>query len=119
MQLQPAMKQFIHFGLLIATATAVSTSAAQFKIGAHNFTLVVKTAPNRENAILFLEYLAGDSAQRYFTQGNNEWPAVPSTPLDNPALNALGKFRQDTQNVSTFGKNQPNAQKILDRAGWK
>lgn len=80
---------------------------------------VIKTAPHRENAILFLEYLAGDSAQRYFTEGNNEWPAVPSVPVDNPALNALGKFRQDTQNVAAFGRNQPNAQKLLDRAGWK
>lgn len=80
---------------------------------------VIKTAPHRENAVLFLEYLASDSAQRYFTEGNNEWPAVPTAPVDNPALAALGKFRQDTQNVSTFGKNQPAAQKLLDRAGWK
>ena len=80
---------------------------------------VLKAAPHRDNAVRFLEYLASDSAQRYFTEGNNEWPAVPSVPLDNPALSALGKFRQDTQNVSTFGRNQPNAQKLLDRAGWK
>jgi len=80
---------------------------------------VVKSAPHRDNAIRFLEYLASDSAQQYFTQGNNEWPAVPTVALNNPALNALGKFRQDTQNVANFGRNQPNAQKILDRAGWK
>ncbi|MFM9969998.1 MAG: Fe(3+) ABC transporter substrate-binding protein [Burkholderiales bacterium] len=80
---------------------------------------VLRNAPHRDNAILFLEYLASDSAQRYFTEGNNEWPAVPSVPVDNPALAALGKFRHDTQNVAIFGRNQPNAQKILDRAGWK
>ena len=80
---------------------------------------VVKSAPHRDNAIRFLEYLASDSAQRYFTEGNNEWPAVPTVALNNPALSALGKFRQDTQNVSNFGRNQPAAQKILDRAGWK
>ena len=80
---------------------------------------VIKTAPHRDNAILFLEYLSGDSAQRHFTEGNNEWPAVPTVAIDNTALAALGKFRQDTQNVATFGKNQPAAQKLLDRAGWK
>ncbi len=80
---------------------------------------VVKSAPNRDNAIRFLEYLASDPAQRYFTEGNNEWPAVASAPLDNPALSALGQFRQDTLNVAALGRNQPIAQKLLDRAGWK
>ena len=80
---------------------------------------VVKTAPHRDNAILFLEYLASDTAQRYFTEGNNEWPAVSTVTIDNTALSALGKFRQDTQNVAAFGKNQPTAQKLLDRAAWK
>ena len=37
---------------------------------------VLKNAPNREAAIKFLEYLASDEAQRYFADGNNEWPAV-------------------------------------------
>ena len=80
---------------------------------------VVKSAPHKENAIRFLEYLASDSAQQYFTEGNNEWPAVATVALNNPALAALGRFRQDTQNVAVFGRNQPAAQKLLDRAGWK
>ena len=80
---------------------------------------IIKTAPHRDNAILFLEYLASDSAQRHFTEGNNEWPAVATVAIENTALGALGKFRHDTQNIAAFGKNQPNAQKLLDRAGWK
>ncbi len=80
---------------------------------------VMKNAPNRDNAVKFLEYLAGDEAQRYFADGNNEWPAVPTTQISNPALNALGKFRYDTQNIAVLGRNQPEAQKIYDRAGWK
>ena len=80
---------------------------------------VLKNAPNRDNAIRFLEYLAGDEAQRYFADGNNEWTAVPNVTVNNPALNALGKFRYDGQSVATLGKNQPLAQKIFDRVGWK
>ena len=80
---------------------------------------VVKNAPHRENAIKFLEYLAGDSAQRYFADGNNEWPAVPSVKVDNPVLNALGDFKRDRVNVAVLGKNQPNSQKIYDRVAWK
>jgi iron(III) transport system substrate-binding protein len=80
---------------------------------------VVKNAPHRENAIKFLEYLASDSAQRYFADGNNEWPVVPSVKVENPVLNALGDFKRDRVNVAVLGKNQPSSQKIYDRVAWK
>jgi iron(III) transport system substrate-binding protein len=69
--------------------------------------------------VRFLEYLASDEAQRYFADGNNEWPAVPSVKIDNPVLSQLGDFKRDTINVSVLGKNQPNSQKIYDRVAWK
>jgi len=80
---------------------------------------VLKNAPNRDNAVRFLEYLASDDAQRYFADGNNEWPAVPTVQVTNPVFAALGPFRQDTQSVFEYGKNQPVAQRIFDRVGWK
>jgi len=80
---------------------------------------VLKTAPNKENAIKFLEYLASDQAQVYFADGNNEWPSVPTVKTSNPALEALGKFKAETVNVGVLAKNQPIVQKIYDRAGWK
>jgi iron(III) transport system substrate-binding protein len=80
---------------------------------------VVKNAPHRENAVKFLEYLASDGAQRYFADGNNEWPAVASVKVDNPVLNALGDFKRDRVNVAVLGKNQPSSQKIYDRVAWK
>jgi iron(III) transport system substrate-binding protein len=80
---------------------------------------VIKTAPHRAAAVRFLEYLASDEAQTYFANGNNEWPVVKGAPLDNPALASLGTFKADTLNVGALGKNQPLAQKIFDRVGWK
>jgi iron(III) transport system substrate-binding protein len=80
---------------------------------------VLKHAPNREAAIRFLEYLASDEAQRYFADGNNEYPAVAGVRTDNPALAALGSFKADTLNVGALGRNQPAAQKVFDRAGWR
>jgi iron(III) transport system substrate-binding protein len=80
---------------------------------------VLKNAPNREAAIKFLEYLASDEAQRYFADGNNEWPVVASVKLENPVLNALGDFKRDRLNVAVFGRNQPNSQEIYDRVAWK
>ena len=80
---------------------------------------VMKNAPNRVAAVRFLEYLASDEAQRYFADGNNEWPVVASVKLDNPALKTFGAFKQDALNVAVLGRNQPNAQKIYDRVAWK
>lgn len=80
---------------------------------------VLKNAPHKDAAIAYLEYLAGDEAQSYFANGNNEWPVVKSVPLDNPELASLGTFKADTLNISVLGKNQPLAQKIFDRVGYK
>ena len=80
---------------------------------------VLKHAPNREAAIKFLEYLASDDAQRYFADGNNEWPAVAGVKADNPVLNSFAEFKRDTLNVAVLGRNQPGSQRIYDRVAWK
>ena len=80
---------------------------------------VMKHAPNREAAVKFLEYLASDEAQRYFADGNNEWPIVAAVKVDNPVLTQFGAFKQDALNVAVLGRNQPGSQKIYDRVAWK
>jgi iron(III) transport system substrate-binding protein len=80
---------------------------------------VLKHAPHRDAAISFLEYLASDEAQRYFADGNNEWPVVRGVKVDNPVLNVFGDFKADRLNVAVLGKNQPGSQKIYDRVAWK
>ncbi len=80
---------------------------------------VLKNAPHRDAAVKFLEYLASDEAQRYFADGNNEFPAVATVRTDNAALSALGTFKSDPLNVGALGSNQPTAQKVYDRAGWR
>jgi iron(III) transport system substrate-binding protein len=80
---------------------------------------ILRHAPNRDHALRFLEYLAGDSAQSYFANGNNEWPAVPTVQLQNPALAQLGAFREDKLNVGMLGQNQPYAQKAFNIVGLK
>jgi iron(III) transport system substrate-binding protein len=79
---------------------------------------VAKHAPNRENAIKFLEYLASDAAQEYFSAGNDEYPAVLGVGLS-PSVAQLGLFRSDTLNLSKLGENQPLAQRLYDQVGYK
>lgn len=80
---------------------------------------VLKNAPHKEAAIKFLDYLASDDAQRYFADGNNEWPVVASVKVDNPALAKLGKFKADALPVNSLAMYQAKAQIIFDRAGFK
>ncbi len=80
---------------------------------------VLRHAPHREAAAKFLEYLASDEAQRYFADGNNEWPAVKSVAVKNPALEAMGTFKADPLPIAVLGRNTPAAQKLVDRAGWR
>ncbi|MCB1931018.1 MAG: Fe(3+) ABC transporter substrate-binding protein [Candidatus Accumulibacter sp.] len=80
---------------------------------------VLKHAPNKEAALKFLEYLASDQAQRYFADGNNEWPVVAGVKIDNPALEALGKFKADPLPVSSLAMYRAKAQIIFDQVGYR
>ena len=83
---------------------------------------VAKHAKNKENAVKFLEYLASPEAQNYFANGNNEWPAVKSVTLDNPALKAMtgnAPFKSETIPISAVGANVTKVQQMLDRVGFQ
>ena len=79
---------------------------------------VVTNAPNPENAVAFIEYLASPEAQEIFAAGNNEYPVVEGVTLD-PVVAELGNFKIDDVNVRSYGSNSPKVVEIADRAGWK
>ncbi len=79
---------------------------------------VAAHAPNRENAIRFLEYLTSDQAQEYFSAGNDEYPAVPGVAIS-PSVASLGFFIPDTLDAATIADNVPAAQDIFNRVGWE
>lgn len=76
-------------------------------------------APNKANAIKFLEFLASPEAQAIFARANDEFPIVSSALDDNSELKAMAGFKEAETPMSVLGTNQPEAQKIFDRAGWK
>ena len=78
----------------------------------------VKTAPNLDNAVKLIEYLASPEAQRYFADVSMEYPANPAVP-PHPVLAEFGEFKQDQLNPTAYAKNAPEVAKILDRCGWK
>lgn len=79
---------------------------------------VARHAPNKANAVKFLEYLASKEAQGYFARGNYEFPVVGGVPL-HPVIEPWAEFKEDKLNAAVFGKNNEAALKLMDRAGWK
>ncbi|MGB5897894.1 MAG: Fe(3+) ABC transporter substrate-binding protein [Geitlerinemataceae cyanobacterium] len=80
---------------------------------------VLKTAPNKEAAIKFLEHLVSRPVQELFAEGNNEYPVVEGVELD-PVLASYGTdFKQDDINAAIYGRLNAEALRVMDRAGWK
>ncbi|MEQ8965727.1 MAG: Fe(3+) ABC transporter substrate-binding protein [Azospirillaceae bacterium] len=79
---------------------------------------VVANAPNKDNAIRFLEFLTSDGAQEVFAGGNNEYPVVEGVEVTGPIADYGTDFVEDTVNASLLGENNPEAVRIFDRVGW-
>lgn len=79
---------------------------------------VAAHAPNKDNAVKFLEYLASDSAQKYFAGGNNEFPVVEGVETTS-AVQKLGDFKADDVSLSAVAKQLPAALETFNQVGWK
>jgi iron(III) transport system substrate-binding protein len=79
---------------------------------------VAKYAPNKENAVKFIEFLVSEEAQKVFAGVNYEYPVNEKVEWAS-TLKEWGEFKQDTLNLSVLGDNNDAAVKMFDRAGWK
>lgn len=79
---------------------------------------VATHAPNRAEAVRFLEFLAGDGAQELFALGNHEYPVVAGQ-APSPIIASWGDFREDPISAAVFGANNPRALILMNRAGWR
>jgi iron(III) transport system substrate-binding protein len=77
---------------------------------------VLVNAPNRDNAVAFVEYLVSDEAQRILADGNNEYPVVAGVEITGP-MRDFTDFRSSGVNASVFGNNAALAVAVWDRAG--
>lgn len=79
---------------------------------------LAKNAPHRAAALRFIAFTLADAQQTMIASTNNELPATTGAPTGNRALEALGPFKDDEQNLAKLGPLQPQAAEIFDRVGW-
>lgn len=79
---------------------------------------VAKYAPNKDNAIRFIEFLLQEDAQKIFAGSNYEYPINPNVEIAE-TLKAWGDFNEDKLQLNALGKNNKDAVIIFDKVGWK
>jgi iron(III) transport system substrate-binding protein len=75
--------------------------------------LMAKNAPNRDNALKLMEFLASDEAQRLYADANFEYPVNPAIPASE-IVRAWGSFTPDTLNVIDVARNEAAAARLVD-----
>jgi iron(III) transport system substrate-binding protein len=78
---------------------------------------VAKHAPNKANAIKFLEFLASNDAQALYAQANFEYPVRPGAKSD-PIIAALGTLKTDTIDLRAVAKARKAASELVDKVGF-
>ena len=79
---------------------------------------VTKYAKNKDNAIKLLEYLVSPAAQKWYAEVNYEYPVSANAEISG-LLKSWGSFKSDQLNLAELGKNNSEAVRMMDRAGWK
>lgn len=78
---------------------------------------VAKSAPNKDNAIKFLEYLVSEPAQALYARANYEYPIRANVQLD-PVMSGIGALKTDPLPVAEIAKYRKQASELVDKVGF-
>ena len=78
---------------------------------------VAKYSKHKKEAVQFLEFLTSKAAQDLYGSINFEYPVNPAIPLSKE-LASWGRFKEDGMPIARIAELAPEAQKVIDRAGW-
>ncbi|QDC09356.1 Fe(3+) ABC transporter substrate-binding protein [Oceanicola sp. D3] len=78
---------------------------------------LTKSAPNKENAVKFIEFLASDAAQEIYAEKNHEYPVAPGTE-PSELVKGWGEFTPDDVNLVDIAKLRPAAIKLIEEVDF-
>ncbi len=79
---------------------------------------LTRAAKNGDNAVRLIEFLLTPESQQWYAETNGEYP-VRDGIEPSPVLRAWGDFKADQASLASFGPLNPEAVRLMDRAGWK
>jgi iron(III) transport system substrate-binding protein len=79
--------------------------------------LMTKNAPNRDNALKLMEFLASDAAQKLYADGNFEYPVNPAVE-PSAVVTSWGPFTPDSINILEVAKNEAAAARLVDEVAF-
>ncbi|MED5503036.1 MAG: Fe(3+) ABC transporter substrate-binding protein [Pseudomonadota bacterium] len=74
---------------------------------------MAKYAPNKDNALKLMEFLAGDTAQSMYAEVNYEYPVKPGV-KPSELVASWGEFKADTISLDEIASHHEAATKLLD-----
>lgn len=79
---------------------------------------ITKYAKNPKNALKLLEFLVNHESQKWYAEVNYEYPVIADAEISD-LVKSWGSFNSDQLNLDVLGRNNAEAVRIMDRAGWK
>jgi iron(III) transport system substrate-binding protein len=71
-------------------------------------------APNKENAVKLMEFLASPEAQRLYAEANGEYPVVDGVPVS-PLVQSWGPLKADPLPLTKIAALRKQASELIDR----
>jgi len=78
---------------------------------------VARNAPNKGNAVRFLEFLVSDEAQAIYAKANFEYPVKAGAVVD-PIIADLGELGPDSLPLGEIARNRKAASRLVDEVGF-
>ncbi len=102
-------------------ANAIKVILPTFEGGATHVNVsgaaVAKNAPNKDNAVQFLEFLVSDEAQALYAQQNFEYPVKEGATVD-PIIAEFGTLDTDGLTLVEIASHRKAASQLVDEVGF-
>jgi len=78
---------------------------------------MTKAAPNKENALKLMEFLASEEGQKIYAEINAEYPVLQSVPASD-LVESWGAFERDEIGLTEIAANRTAAVKLVEEVGF-
>lgn len=127
-----AIANSYYIGLMLSGEKGEAQQSAAKKVGLHfpnqngrgthiniSGAGIIKYTKNKENAERFIEFLLSERAQTHIVNNTYEYPILENIKPNKNILIFGENFKEDNLSVTTYGKFNPEAVKLMDRVGWQ